>query len=273
MSQTFLAFPPWAQMWMLAIAIYAASKWLTWRQAMASTTPAWQHCAYLIAWPGMDAAAFLQQRTPARQSSCGSKEWSLASTKIVAGMLLLFGLPRLIPPEHEYAVGLIGMAAFVVIVHFGVFHFLSCSWRGAGLTARLVMDRPITSASVGEFWGKRWNTAFRDLTHHCLFRPLARRFGWRSGLAVGFLFSGLIHDIVISLPARGGYGGPTVYFAMQGLAILIERSEAGRRLGLGSGWRGRCFAAAVLVMPVGLLFHRPFVLGILVPFMHAIGAL
>lgn len=55
--------------------------------------------------------------------------------------------------------------------------------------------------------------------------------------------------------------------------MLIERSAAGRRIGLGSGSAGRLFAVLVLLLPAGLLFHRPFVVRIIVPFMHAIGAL
>ena len=55
--------------------------------------------------------------------------------------------------------------------------------------------------------------------------------------------------------------------------MVFERSAFGRRMGLGHGWRGRLFALGVLLAPVGLLFHPPFVVGIIVPFMHAIGAL
>jgi hypothetical protein len=57
------------------------------------------------------------------------------------------------------------------------------------------------------------------------------------------------------------------------VAIVIERSPFGHRIGLGMGWSGRLFTAAVLVGPVGLLFHHPFVVGIIVPFMRALGAI
>ncbi len=51
--------PPWAVMWLLASCIYATCKWLTWRCADAHRVPPWKHAAYLLAWPGMDAGAFL----------------------------------------------------------------------------------------------------------------------------------------------------------------------------------------------------------------------
>ncbi len=72
---------------------------------------------------------------------------------------------------------------------------------------------------------------------------------------------------------KGGYGGPTLFFTIQGGALMVERSEFGRRIGLGSGLLGRLFVLLVLILPLGLLFHRPFVVGVIVPFMQALGVL
>ena len=134
------------------------------------------------------------------------------------------------------------------------------------------MNWPVFAESVSEFWGKRWNTAFRDLTHRFLFRPLAAQLGARAGLFSGFLFSGVVHDLVISLPAGGGYGWPTLYFTTQGLGLLAERTSIGKGIGLGAGWRGRLFAALVIVGPAGGLFHLPFVREVVLPFLDALGA-
>ena len=89
---------------------------------------------------------------------------------------------------------------------------------------------------------------------------------------MGFVLSGLVHDMVISLPAGGGYGWPTLFFVIQVAAIFIERSNAGRRFGLGRGLRGWLFTMLVLAVPVYGLFHPPFVKNIIVPFMQALGA-
>jgi hypothetical protein len=55
--------------------------------------------------------------------------------------------------------------------------------------------------------------------------------------------------------------------------MIVERSTFGRLIGLGAGWSGRTFTMVVLIIPMSLLFHRPFVFGVIVPFMRAIGAL
>jgi hypothetical protein len=265
--------PHWAQMWTLAMAIYIGCKWLTWQLTAVRHVPVWKHCAYLFAWPGMDAASFLEEGPRSNLSHCRSAEWLAATAKLMFGVALLFGVARMIPQQHPYVVGWIGMIGIVLILHFGMFHLLSCTWRSRGVQARPLMNKPLASTSLSEFWGRRWNTAFRDLTYRFLFRPCALWFGPRWGILAGFLFSGAVHDFVISVPARGGYGGPTVFFAIQGAAMVVERSAFGRQFGLDAGWSGRLFATAVLLAPAGLLFHRPFVMGIIVPFMRVLGAI
>ncbi len=164
------------------------------------------------------------------------------------------------------------MIGTILMLHFGVFQLLSCAWRSAGIDARPLMNHPTRATSVAEFWGRRWNTAFRDVTHQLLFRPLAASLGAPAAFTVVFVFSGLVHDLIISLPAGGGYGGPTAYFCIQAAAVVIERSKLGRALGLGDGWRGWLFTALVLLLPIRLLFHDPFVLDVVLPFMNALGA-
>jgi hypothetical protein len=46
-----------------------------------------------------------------------------------------------------------------------------------------------------------------------------------ASLAV-FLISGLLHELVITLPAGGGYGGLTWYFLIQGLLTQVENLPA-----------------------------------------------
>ena len=86
-----------------------------------------------------------------------------------------------------------------------------------------------------------------------------------------FVVSGLVHDLVISLPAGGGYGLPTIYFLIQGVCVMFERSRTGKRIGLRRGIPGWLFCALVVLGPVGLLFHAPFLERVIAPMLEAIG--
>jgi hypothetical protein len=220
----------------------------------------------------MDADAFLDAALPGKDAP-RLAEWLLAASKLSLGVVLLWKVIPALGEILSYLVGWLGMVGIVLVLHFGIFHLLSCAWRAAGVNAVPLMDWPLASTSLSEFWGRRWNRAFRDLTYRFLFRPLVPRVGARCALVLGFVVSGLIHELVISLPAGGGYGGPTAFFALQGVGLLVERSGVGRWLGLGQGIRGWLFAALLLLLPAGMLFHPPFVLRVVMPFMQAMGSL
>jgi hypothetical protein len=125
--------PHRAQMWTLAMAIYIGCKWLTWQLTAVRHVPVWKHWGYLLAWPGMDAASFLEKGSISNPSHCRSAEWLAATAKLTSGVVLLFGVARMIPPQHAYVVGWTGMIGIVLILHFGMFHLLSCTWRSLGV--------------------------------------------------------------------------------------------------------------------------------------------
>lgn len=263
--------PKWLFMWGLAFTIFVGCKWLTWRRTPAPNATLSRHLGYLFLWPGLNATAFLgSERHPLRPRW---PEWSFAFAKTALGVVLIYGAVGSVPEKYPLLVGWVGMIGSVFALHFGLFHLISCAWRQVGVEAKPLMNWPVLATSVSDFWGRRWNTAFRDLTHRFLFRPLVARLGARWAVAVGFLFSGFVHEVVISFPAGSGYGGPTLFFAVQGVALLVERSAVGRRMGLGRGFRGRFFTAVVLLVPVYGLFHPPFVLEIVVPMLRVLGDL
>ena len=273
------AWPAWVVMWALAFAIYGSLKGLTFAGAVrqsgnAGRNQGWPRAAgYLLLWPGMDADAFLGTNSRTDKTIASRLAWASAGARITLGFALIYAAAPLARGHSELVAGWLGMTGLLMILHCGVFDVLSLAWRRAGVDAPPLMNHPLWSTSLADFWGHRWNRAFRDVAHRYLFRPLLRPLGAAGATLAAFLFSGVVHDIVISLPAGGGYGLPTLYFVLQGLGLLIERSKAGQRLGLRRGLRGRLFCAAVTIGPLGLLFHPPFVRGIIVPMLRAIGAL
>jgi predicted DCC family thiol-disulfide oxidoreductase YuxK len=264
--------PRWAFMWAMAFALYAGCKWLTYQEARARgvATGRLRGLGYLLVWPGMDAAAFLTEtERPARPRR---SEWIVAALKTFLGVALVWVVARTALPGHPLLAGWLGMAGLIFVLHFGTFHLLSLGWRTVGVTAMPVMHNPLRSTSLTEFWGRRWNTAFHELAVQFTFKPLRSMVGATGAVLLVFLVSGLIHELVISVPAQGGYGLPTGYFLIQGLGVAAERTQLGRRLGLGRGWRGSLFTVLVTGGPAFWLFPPRFVHNIVLPMLAVIGA-
>jgi len=264
--------PSWQFMWVLSFAVYFGLKWLTWwRVRFVTVHPAWRSAAYLFGWPGMDANAFLDASRCVRQPEASS--WFWAATNTTLGAVLLWVVARSFPEHYPLVRGWVGMVGLILLLHFGLFHVVALLWQYLGVTAKPIMQAPLRSTSLREFWGKRWNLGFRQFAHELVFRPTRRRLGVRVAGLLVFVASGLIHDLVISLPARGGYGLPTLYFLIQGVGVMIERSGLGKSAGLAQGVRGWCFMIIFLVAPVFWLFHPWFVMRVILPFMRAIRAI
>lgn len=238
--------PPWLGMWLLAGALFAAAKWSVWwphrRGVPIRTTVMW-----FLLWPGMDPAWLKEGNTAER-----ARPWR-GFVHLLTGLALLFAAIRL---SHPVAAAWTAMVGLINAMHFGAFHLLACFWQRRGRCAPLLVDHPLRSRSLTEFWGRRWNTAFHYLSENFLFRPLFRRLGVTAAVLVVFLASGLVHDLVISVPARGGWGMPTLYFLIQGGGVLLERR-----------WklRGRAWVWTVTGLPLPLCFPPAFCDRVILP--------
>jgi alginate O-acetyltransferase complex protein AlgI len=139
--------------------------------------------------------------------------------------------------------------AFSLMLHFGILNLLAGVWRAVGYDCRPVWFAPLRSRNLTEFWGNRWNRAFSELAALAISRPLSPVVGKPAAVFAGFLFSGIVHELAISVPVHAGYGLPTLYFTLHGGLALIERH-----------WRigGRLWAALWLILPLPLLFHPWF---------------
>lgn len=263
--------PAWIWMWTIAFALFLGAKWFTilrFRCSGGKASPG-RILAYGLLWPGMDVRAFCGTRPVPPPAGC---EWVGAFAKTLSGAALVWVGAPLIGVTHPILTGWVGMIGVVLLLHFGLFHLVSLLWRALGISARPIMCSPAGTTSLSEFWGGSWNTAFTDLMHENVFKLLTRRFGPRGALLLVFLISGALHELVISVPAHGGYGLPSAYFVLQSLALLFERSGPGRKLGLGSGGRGWCFVALVAGVPAFGLVNPPFIHRVILPMLDAIGA-
>ncbi len=264
-------FAPWEFMWILSFAIFLGCKCETWFRARDQRAAAGigRNLAYLFLWPGMDAARFLAGDCPVPQSR--AREWTIAAANTLLGFALIAFVAHRPAESNGLFEGWLGMLGIILALHFGLFHLIALLWQEAGVDARPIMRAPLLSTSLSEFWGKRWNLGFHQLVYSSVFDPVRRKAGKPAAILAAFLASGLIHDLVISFPAGGGYGLPTTYFLIQGIDILMERSSLGRRLGIGQGLRGRLFALLFTAAPVFWLFHPVFVHRVILPFLAFLG--
>ena len=218
----------------------------------------------------MDARNFLQGKHDVAPPK--PHDWLLAAGKVFLGAVLIWFVVRHFFNTQPLAAGWIGMAGIILCLHFGLFQLVALAWQRAGVNAQPIMREPLRATSLVDFWGRRWNAAFHFLANDFAFRPLVQKFGATTSTLLVFLISGLIHDLIISLPAHGGYGLPTGYFLIQGLGVVFERTAFAKHIGLGHGWRGWLFTAICTVGPAFWLFHPIFVRNVILPMIQAIGA-
>ena len=263
--------PNWIFMWLFVTAMFAGCKWLTWRRAQTDGCPTniARTLGYLFAWPGMDAKSFL---TGQHNQQPPLSEWLLATGRFLAGIALLWLAAHATLTTSSITNAWLGMFGVTLLLHFGSFHLVALAWQRAGVPAKPLMQSPATATSLAAFWGVRWNTAFNKLVHDLAFRPLARRAGVAWATMGVFAISGIIHELSISFPARGGYGFPFGYFILQGLGVLLERTRFGRAFGLGRGFRGWLFMFLFTAAPAYWLFHPTFVQNVIQPMLQTIGA-
>jgi alginate O-acetyltransferase complex protein AlgI len=267
-------FVPWVWMWFVGFTIFFGFKFLTLLRLDATCRQPFMPgmlAAYLFLWPGLGPRVFVEPALGKPRRA----ERLLANgcLQLFAGAAALWVVPRWLPASSpSWHCVWIGMVGFSLFLHFGLFDLLAVFWRSKGIPVEKLFSNPWRSISLTDFWSNRWNRSFSDFARSMIFRPLARR--WGTGLATlaVFTFSGFIHEMMISVPARGGYGGPMMYFIMNGLAVWTETQSGWRKLTQAWPVLGRIWAMTLVIAPLPLLFHAPFQTRVVLPFLNALGA-
>jgi hypothetical protein len=261
-------FPSWLLMWLLAGMVFAGLKLLSWLHLQDPFALTGSRLAgYFFLWPGMRPQPFMPG--PPRFASLRQNLAARGMANLLVGLLLL-GLALLVKAPWWLPAWL-AMAGFSFVVHFGVFDLLAAAWRRAGVPVEKLFVCPVAARSLADFWGNRWNRAFSAFARDLLFVPAARHVGAAGATLIVFGFSGVIHELVISLPAGGGYGGPLLYFLIQGLLLLAENSPVLRARLRHRSQYARLWTAAAVLGPMPFLFHPPFLHRVVLPFVAALG--
>jgi hypothetical protein len=261
--------PGWQMMWIICFALFGCLKAVSLAPELGHVS--WSRAVgYLFGWPGLDPRPFRRSATPVAARP-GVMALVPAIVELLMGALLIWGIGPRIASAGTLVRGWVGLVGLSLVLHFGFFRLLHWLWNRAGVAVEPIMVAPLLATSPEEFWGRRWNRAFRDFAHAWVFWPAVRRVGPMSAMALVFLFSGVLHDLAISVPAGAGYGRPTAYFGLQFLGVVLQRTALVRRLGLDRGMGGWCLTALFILGPVGWLFHPPFLRVVILPFLEALG--
>lgn len=231
---------------------------------------------FWTAWPGFDARPFARpqdERADSDRDRLGEVHGLAAqgATLLFLGLSLLGGLAVLADSISDAVLGWLGIAALLLTVHFGYADVLTALTRRAGYPVRRLFDDPLTSRSLGEFWGRRWNVAFVEMDRVLFLPMMRRRLGRRAATFGVFAVSGALHELAISFPAGAGWGGPLLYFAVQGALTVAEGGVL--RVSSWPAAVARAWTVVAVVAPLPFLFHAPFRDQLVVPLVRNLGEL
>lgn len=199
------------------------------------------YLVFALGWFGMDPGTFQTRR----RGLSWRGDLVTGLLLMAAGTLGAWGVWKM-----EWRQVLVMFVPMSLGFHFGALRVLKAALRAAGLPVRTLFPNVLEARGIGDFWSKRWNTGYSQMMQRLVGKPVARRWGDGAGVMAVFLGSGLLHELAITLPVRGGFGLPTLFFALHGLLTLAERKR-GRPF-------GKIPALLAVALPLGLLFPPAF---------------
>jgi alginate O-acetyltransferase complex protein AlgI len=231
-----------------------------------------QWLAFAAAWAGMRPGPFARLGRGALPEA--NQLLRRGASRIAIGLLLVLlcrPTSALLEPVAGAAIAraaalVLALPGISLTLHFGILVILAGSWRRLGVDCRPLFREPLRARSLSEFWGRRWNLAFTEMTALAVYRPLEARFGRRIAMVAGFLVSGLLHEVAITVPVGAAYGLPTLYFAFQGALVLVETAleRAGHPVQKPT-WRGRLWTLLWVGLPVPVVFPPQFMAQVVLP--------
>jgi hypothetical protein len=225
-----------------------------------------QWCVFCYGWFGMNPSPF--KYFPGKAFPDYLFHIKKGISRIIIGLLLI----NLAYWYHSYSNHSVTITYIVhtcylvglsLILHFGLLNINTGLLRMKGVNVSVLFNNPIKSKTLQEFWSRRWNLAFVELTTLAVLRPLKKRYGQNIAFWASYVFSGLLHELAISLPVRSGYGLPFLYFIIQAALILgIEKYIIKPDT---SSFKRLVWLMVCLFLPMPILFHQPFIRGVILP--------
>ncbi len=217
---------------------------------------------YTTVWPGVRTIPKTRnkpdgERLPALEAMYNRGYWTFCF-----GLLLSIITALAYERVPASIIGWLGLAAVLTTIHFGYAQLLSASLRLLGFDVDPLFDEPLKSVSCHDFWSRRWNLAFVQMNQIILMPALRSRMPVGLALFTAFLVSGLLHEIGISYAAGTGWGGPLLYFTLQGIWFVVEHHLRYHKV---NPLILRMAAWVVILLPLPLIFTDAFRAAFIVP--------
>ena len=202
--------------------------------------------AYLFFWPGVSTKGFIKpERTiPSDTGARFFEHW----TSFISGSVLLSTSIYLGKGESTFF-NYLSLASFLLIIHVGLVEILRDILKLLKFSPNVMFDRPYMAHSLRDFWSLRWNRAFVEMSKIFFVRPLRNTLPRNVLSLLVFIVSGVLHEIAISFSSGRDFGGPLLYFFIQGLGFVLEKKVK----------LGKLLTWAIIVLPFPLLFPPSFV--------------
>ncbi|MGY3214206.1 MBOAT family protein [Mucilaginibacter sp. HD30] len=219
-----------------------------------------QWLAFTAGWAGMQPKAF--ETVFSKNLPGGGLLINQGVIRILIGLLLitLAHLTTDLAGNTQIITNGLLLVGLSLILHFGILTVSAGLWRFFGADTYLLFRQPAKSNSLAEFWGRRWNLAFIEMLSIAVLRPFKTKIGNTTAVLVSFLLSGLLHEIAITLPVNAGFGGPTIYFIIQGIAVVAEKKMEEQNIALSKNkLLAKLWLLFWLIVPIRFLFPDAFI--------------
>lgn len=226
-----------------------------------------QWLSFCCTWVGMQPRLF--EHSEGRPLAGGKSMIVFGISRIALGILFVFLARYLrVIDAHNTLINLLVIICLLIglslVLHFGILSIQAGLWRLAGINTYLLFRKPLKSRSLTEFWGKRWNIAFIEMNSIAVFRPLKVKFGSNISVFLGFVYSGLLHEVALCLSVQKAYGSALLYFVIQGLIVCLEQQMNLRQVDfLKKPAVALLWTSCWLILPAPLLFNSHFLSGVL----------
>lgn len=127
--------------------------------------------------------------------------------------------------ENIFATAFFGMwSTYLIVTGFVDVYSGAVMWVTQWDAGEFV-DSPFLSTGPRDFWSRRWNLLFRNVTHACVFTPL-KNMGISPlyGVAGVFIISCLVHEymVLVSSEEHRLLGWMTAFFVIHALATVVN---------------------------------------------------